>query len=842
MIPDAVINMVLMGAFGIYCLMGLIFFIMGLVYMGDAGAIGATGLYLIFLGLVMLIVGGIALWANANASWMILFIIELINVALFLFLYILIVIVLMMATGTTDPVREATVETWELTKPTLTIPGSDPDGDPVGSYCQHQTEGSACTMYYAQAIITDTCQMGPGYGRMELLNNCTKANDPTPLMGEGDNTGCSDLYNLCTQCDTACMEAQIQEVKDNLEPASLFVLLMIVYLTITIVWNNVMVANDDLEGVPQMVGFVLNGILLALSFVLMVMGGVGAWKADDACPSAADGCIPTSMVLLTLIGAGLLVISGIVLVGVQTGNGMLIQVMTIVMIFMAIFMVLFGLLLGMSTGVVMDDMTYYYDTQYPKLRSALEKANNEYCQMSKEQCINIVTAASSPLDTTNTVTVQTEDYSEDVTDDDGNVVVMPFADMWKAMHAEAALEAAALDDSGASTAPAWLAPCATTGICIYCQDLLDPMENDPLYVWDNTADSSLIGTPCTDATDASCVERAPNFNWDWGLIGAVNNTDTAGDSDWADAAHEGLQDISYGGDFQTSTLDGVEYFTATSYICQGTEALDTEYATSWEDSDDVDENPDCLAPFSTDEDADDAQEALYAFKRCAGASGKQMEDAWDNSVTPFGENPCDYTGFANQQDLYIEPVDSWTSKVNNYTRFNDPARVAMPYCEEAIADYVVVDQNCRDYDELEHRYEKSSYYANCDNCDNPLAPFLFSMPGPESGYRQCLNFVVGHVQDFCTPNAASDCLSAIQASASNIQFMVDTAFNDNSGFCGYSDEGCKAKIKYDLEDSMLVIGILGAVFLFFFLAVIYCTYAAIQSYQGGDDDDDDDDE
>ena len=196
MIPDAVINMVLMGAFGIYCLMGLIFFIMGLVYMGDAGAIGATGLYLIFLGLVMLIVGGIALWANSNASWMILFIIELINVALFLFLYILIVIVLMMATGTTDPVRDATVETWDITKPTLTIPGSDPDGDELGSYCQHQTEGNACTQYYNNAIITDTCQMGPGYGRMDLLNNCSKALDDPSLMGEGDNNGCSNLHNV----------------------------------------------------------------------------------------------------------------------------------------------------------------------------------------------------------------------------------------------------------------------------------------------------------------------------------------------------------------------------------------------------------------------------------------------------------------------------------------------------------------------------------------------------------------------------------------------------------------------------------------------------------------------
>ena len=83
-IPDAIINLVLMVAFGVYCVMGLSFFIMGIVYMGDAGAIGSTGIYLIFLGLLMLIIGGIALWANMNSNWMVLFIIELINVALFL--------------------------------------------------------------------------------------------------------------------------------------------------------------------------------------------------------------------------------------------------------------------------------------------------------------------------------------------------------------------------------------------------------------------------------------------------------------------------------------------------------------------------------------------------------------------------------------------------------------------------------------------------------------------------------------------------------------------------------------------------------------------------------------
>jgi hypothetical protein len=75
---------VLLVAFGVYCLMGLIFFITGIVYMGDAGTVGATGIYLMALGFIMLIVGGIAIWANNSSKWMILFVIELINIALFL--------------------------------------------------------------------------------------------------------------------------------------------------------------------------------------------------------------------------------------------------------------------------------------------------------------------------------------------------------------------------------------------------------------------------------------------------------------------------------------------------------------------------------------------------------------------------------------------------------------------------------------------------------------------------------------------------------------------------------------------------------------------------------------
>merc|ERR1719453_1986717 len=100
--------------------------------MGDAGAIGTTGIWLCAAGFIMLIIGGLAIFANLKQIWLILFVIELVNVALFLILFIMIVIVLMMATGTTDPIRRATDATWDDTIKGLTVD----HGDGSGIYCQ----------------------------------------------------------------------------------------------------------------------------------------------------------------------------------------------------------------------------------------------------------------------------------------------------------------------------------------------------------------------------------------------------------------------------------------------------------------------------------------------------------------------------------------------------------------------------------------------------------------------------------------------------------------------------------------------------------------------------------
>ena len=146
----------------------------------------------------------------------------------------------------------------------------------------------------------------------------------------------------------------------------------------------------------------------------------------------------------------------------------------------------------MSTGVVMDDMTYYYDTQYPKLRSALEKADNSYCQMTKVQCLAMATAGPSIAPATTEQSVQSGDPLVAITCEAGDpicITTMSYASVWKAMHAAASLEA------NKDSAPAWIASCKTTAMCIYCGDLYDRVPVASLGVHDASSGAD-AGRPC----------------------------------------------------------------------------------------------------------------------------------------------------------------------------------------------------------------------------------------------------------------------------------------------------------------------------------------------------------
>merc|ERR1711939_629321 len=196
-----------------------------------------------------------------------------------------------------------------------------------------------------------------------------------------------------------------------------------------------------------------------------------------------------------------LVLGGLAAGGIQTNNNLLIRIATLVMIFASIALLLAALLMGISSGAVMDDMGYYYDTNYPKLRAALEKADNSYCQLAKADCETLT------YDTVGTAGVYPKRCNDEgkeckdivITEDSpywdsatGVAYKMTASEIWNDQYAILAAMARK-DITGAN---AWLAPCKTTGICIYCDDFYKDVKN---------VDAPYIATAPPETS--TCVEK-----------------------------------------------------------------------------------------------------------------------------------------------------------------------------------------------------------------------------------------------------------------------------------------------------------------------------------------------
>ena len=446
--------------------------------------------------------------------------------------YVMIVVVIMMASGTTDPVRRATDKAWPSTRKTLNTPGSDGSGsnDADAVYCRNNVDTNpVCSRFWALGeVVNDGCPIGlPNYMSVyTATQNCSAAAsvaDPA----SGTTTECEAFAATCALCEAACKEQQILDIKDALLPASYFVFFLCGYLFVVCVLNTFLIHLDEIEGGKKLLGTGMNAILAMLSFVVVIIGSYGAYNASEN--DAASGEIPTSMWILIGSGVFALLVSGLAVFALQADNHFLLRVSTLVLTFTGIFTLCVALLLGVASGAVMDDMGYYYDVNYFKMRNALEKADNTYCQMSKEECLDLTT----------------ENIPVYAKDGDGVKIadVPPITrdQIWQNQHFEAAKEA------GKTGAAAWLAPCLTTGVCIFCDPFAEVLQTEWVGVHDGSANISLFaeavtGEPCqTEFTNQphytespSCVLGAPKVNWtmatgmDIGpLFGSVPNDATA---------------------------------------------------------------------------------------------------------------------------------------------------------------------------------------------------------------------------------------------------------------------------------------------------------------------------
>ena len=293
-------------------------------------------------------------------------------------LYTLMVCALLMATGTHDPVRRAITKGWPDALPYLSSPGSaGEDYATEATYCGVYGD-TRCLTWYTDAIAPgDDCTIGEE-GSLSVkmaLDNCTQLAAGEPY------SDCAHVQTQCTNCEVACMEAAIQDVKDVILPASTFVFVLCGYLFITVLWNNVMLASDELSGLKKLIGLGLNAGLVLFSLVTAVMCGIAVGSATESCQSTDGGCVPDTLFSMIAISVGLMLVAGLCLGGVQINNHVLLRIGTMMMVLLSLMCLLTGLVMGISSGVVMDDMEYYYDVNYPRLRTALEQTDANYCKL-----------------------------------------------------------------------------------------------------------------------------------------------------------------------------------------------------------------------------------------------------------------------------------------------------------------------------------------------------------------------------------------------------------------------------------------------------------------------------
>lgn len=714
------------------------------------------------------------------------------------------VVILMMATGTTDPVRRATDLSWEDTIKGLTADGSTEDG--AGIYCD-VNGGTACNAWYGPSGAVDPtsgCDSTP----LELWN-CTSLTDETR------NSDCAAKYQGCVDCSEACKEAVITSVKKNILPASYFVFVLCFFLVICVVWNNIMIADDgELEGIKKILGLVINGIVVLFSFILIILAAYAASAASTTCEAAGQSdCIPGSLWFLIFVGVALLATGAVVMAGIQMNNGLLVRVGTLVMVFLSLICLLTGLIMGISSGAVMDDMQFYYDSNYPRLRAALENQDNSFCKLRKDDCLALATG--------NPNKVVYAQICDDPATADGceNVEGSPPMDrnsVWQNMWSVAMLKSKDAAFAGTNT---WIEACETSGICIFCKDVYENVQDE------NTV---IAGEMTIDLQDAVIQTGAASTadRWTASLTAHTEGSTTSNVLKCASTA--------------TTTGTGPACTDETSTYPAGANACD-----------------------GADETA------------CTGASPNDVQCTWDADATPQCATilgPMPTAGGAGWADAIFNYT---LQKPASFRGSVGKCEEALIKHTSIVTDEAgLVTSACKGKDAVPAG-DVGTYLADCDYC-NTETPFTFTGTVREADLliaeerQYCLSYFVGHYNHVCAGVAgdnacrnefwtsAQSCVDAGAAceNTAHATVLVNSAYKVGelpdpgevpaeekpTTFCGYTDEACKAKIKETIEGSMSVIGYVGLVFVIFFIAIMFLTLQGIKIYKGGGGDGDDDDD
>jgi hypothetical protein len=501
---DAMIQLLLYVCFGVYVVIGLGLITMGAIYWNDIGAVSATATLMLTIGLFMLIVGGLALFANAKQIWLILIVIELINIALFTILTATIVIAAIFALGWSDPVADLVKRNWnDLSEQEAKGYKATPK-----SACYHYVQ--ECKTYAAtfETIANKQasgCYYTPNSGadfksdtRDQHFYNASK----TGVTGDLGRTTCTwysnthnwaasacvSILNECSSCMSACQTRIINEGKEGTEAATLFVLCTCLFCIVAVVWNNFLTlgGNDEFEGNTQLIGFVINGIVLLVGFVMTIACGARLIQTES---------YTLVLFCLMMLGVFLLVSGGMVIFGIWKDQPMFINLGNLLLGIFGYLCFILGIGLAVCTGTVMGEAQTQYDQNYAKVREAAEKYDPSICKLTDADCLAITTT-----------------QSNDVLVMAGGTTKHSSNDVWEAQYEAMQKNRLWLLSikNTAGTAAKYQA-CISSQTCVACHDLLKSNST----IKNGGTVSSLGHTYYYTGVDLASYASSLSTSWNW---------------------------------------------------------------------------------------------------------------------------------------------------------------------------------------------------------------------------------------------------------------------------------------------------------------------------------------
>ena len=299
---------------------------------------------LVAVGLGMVCVGAAAIYALRQENLQMLGVVFCIDVAFFWLLVVISVVGVMLGLDARDPVRHAINEAWGVHAASALEPvtadqtnyrlgmwdsgycvdspvfagrkqacegvfavqlnlvmnsaaGNFTAGTSIRdifSDCGHARRGVVCAPASTDAVDISFCNAASAADACARLDACFWVTNRAPpdraeaCVPAPDCSTAISLAAACDDCNHNCKEDLIADLKTNMHPASVVVIVCLIFCVVSALLNDAMVTKDEFDGVRATIGYVLNGLVAFTGLLLTIAAGLGQMQLSDQCPEAED--------------------------------------------------------------------------------------------------------------------------------------------------------------------------------------------------------------------------------------------------------------------------------------------------------------------------------------------------------------------------------------------------------------------------------------------------------------------------------------------------------------------------------------------------------------------------